>query len=91
MKLIAINESNIIWFVTANEGSVINVPSTKKNQAIKNIGNSGNKIDNISVIDKNSIGSIKVKLTKSKILVYPKNFRTDFFIFKARLTFIKLK
>lgn len=55
--------------VAISKGNTINRPSIKTNSSIKGVGSSGNKIDNIDVIDANNTESVKMKLAKSNNLI----------------------
>lgn len=53
-----------------NIGSTINIVSTDQDRGIKWVGNNSSKVDNIGVINTNSIGFVKIsKLAKTKNLI----------------------
>lgn len=68
-RLIATNEGNTTQLAVVGENNIINLLSTKKNMVIEEVHNGIIKVDDIDVVNANSIRSVKVKLAKSKILV----------------------
>lgn len=68
--LVTIGRYSIIQLTATNKSSVIILASTSESKVMKRVGNNGNKIDDIGIIDTISIKYIKIfKLTKSKNLM----------------------
>lgn len=68
--------------------------STNKSSIIKKFSSNNNKINKniieVNVVSKINTKTFQLKTAKSKILVQLKKSKTDFFTFKARLTFAEL-
>lgn len=62
-----ITKGNTTQLATINENNSINIMFIEEGKTIKKVGSGSNKVDNIDIINTNSIGSIKIsKLAKFK-------------------------
>lgn len=59
--MIAIGEGSITQLVVINEDNTINISSTSKNNAIKKVDNSSNKVDDMCIINTDNTRSVIVK------------------------------
>lgn len=66
---VIIIKGNTAQLTAIKERNTINIPSIHGDKAIKEIANSGNEINNISIVNTDSIRSVKIKSAKSKNLV----------------------
>lgn len=92
MRLETISEGDNIQLISTNGSNTIDITFISKGKAIKEVNGSRSKIDDVNVIDVNSIGSIKIsKFAKSKNLIQLKESGMRFFTSGARLALIKLR
>lgn len=67
--MIIIVKNSSTQLTATSEGNIIDISSIEKKKTIKKVDDNSNIFDNISIVDANNTGSIKVKLAKSKNLV----------------------
>lgn len=96
-RLVYTNAGNTTQLISTNEDSAIKMVFTSKGKVIYEIDNSESGIDEIDIIDVINLRSVKIssqsrfKTAKSINLVYLKEYKIGFLIFKASLVFIQLK